>query len=76
MLYIIDIGGVSLLNYRPLFISLAEKGIQITDLKESVGVSSSTLAKFRKNEYVSLRVIETICLHYDLPIEKVVQINN
>ena len=61
-----------MISYKPLLISLIEKDIPLTDLKDSIGVSSSTLAKFRKNEYVSLRVIEDICLHYDLPIEKVV----
>ena len=45
-----------------------------TQLREAVGFSTSTLAKMSKNEYVSLEIIDNICLYLDCKIENVVEI--
>ena len=45
-----------------------------TQLRESVGFSTSTLAKMSKNEYVSLEIIDNICLYLNCKIEDVVEI--
>lgn len=45
-----------------------------TQLRESVGFSTSTLAKMSKNEYVSLEIIDNICLFLGCEIENVVKI--
>lgn len=47
-----------------------------TQLRENVGFSTSTLAKMSKNEYVSLEIIESICLFLDCKIEDVVEIKH
>lgn len=36
-----------------------------TELAEKIGISSSTLAKFGNNQYVSLEVIDRICKALD-----------
>lgn len=45
-----------------------------TQLRENIGFSTSTLAKMSKNEYVSLEIIDSICLFLDCEIENVVKI--
>lgn len=47
-----------------------------TQLRESVGFSSSTLAKMSKSEYVSLETIDNICLYLNCKIEEVVEIKH
>ena len=43
-------------------------------LHEKIGLSSDTIAKFKKGESVSLSVIERICLEFDCNIEDIVSI--
>ena len=49
------------INYNKLFQLLEQKTISKTELKEKLGISSKTLAKLSKNEYVSMKVVEDIC---------------
>lgn len=48
-------------RYDGLFALLQEKQIAKTKLCADIGMSSATLAKFAKNEYVSMSVINRIC---------------
>ena len=63
-----------MISYIPLSKLLIEKGINKTQLKESIGCSSTTIAKMAKGEYISLEVIEKICKHLGCKIEDVVEI--
>ena len=45
-----------------------------TQLRESVGFSSSTLAKMTKGEYVSLETVDNICQYLDCRVEEVIEI--
>lgn len=45
-----------------------------TDLKDIAGISSSTLAKLGKDEYVSLESVEKICCALDCNIDQVVDV--
>lgn len=65
---------VYLIDYTPLLVFLVENKKKVTELKIDLGISSSTVAKINKNEYLSLQIIESICLHYNIPIEQVVRI--
>lgn len=47
-----------------------------TQLRETVGFSTSTLAKMSKNEYVSLEIIDNICLFLNCKIEDVIEIEH
>ncbi len=59
---------------RPiLWIALAERGLKKGFLKERIGLSNATVAKFAKRELVSLAVIQKICDELDLPVEKVIK---
>lgn len=59
-------------NFSPLWKLLIDQGMKKTDLVDKLGISSSTLAKMGKNEYVSMEVIERICNHLNCQISDVV----
>ena len=48
-------------TYTKLWKLLLDKKLKRTDLKEIAGISSSTLAKLGKDEYVSMESIDRIC---------------
>ncbi len=58
-------GGIVMISYKPLLIILVKKGLNLTQLKEGIKASSATIAKIKKNEYVSTKVIDDICNFLD-----------
>lgn len=67
-------GVIGIISYKPLFKLLLERDMTKTQLREHIGFSTSTLAKMSKNEYVSLEIIENICIFLDCRIEDVIEI--
>ncbi len=63
-----------MISYSPLFKTMNEKNIRLTDIEKSIGISSKVTAKFRKNENVSLETLSKICVYLDVPIEEVVEV--
>jgi len=61
------------ISYKPLFVTLASKGLQKTDLMKLAGISSGTLARFAKGEPVSLDVINKICAALDCQPSDVIE---
>lgn len=61
------------ISYLPLWYNLSQKGISKTELATLIGISSATLAKLSKNEYVNLSIIDKICEKFDYPIEEVIK---
>ncbi|MEF3311389.1 helix-turn-helix transcriptional regulator [Paenibacillus sp. GYB004] len=51
-------------SYKPLWMMLVDREMTKTEMREALGLSSSTLAKMGKNEYVSLEVIDKICSYF------------
>lgn len=72
---IIVLGGGDVITYTPLFKTLSEKNVQLIDLVRECKLSPATVAKFKKNESVTLETIGRVCCYLSVPIEKVVQIN-
>ena len=62
------------ISYKPLWHQMVERGMKKLEFRDFVDISSSTLAKLGKDDYVSLEVIEKICLKLNCKIEDVVQI--
>ena len=48
-------------TYTKLWKLLLDKKMKRTDLKDIAGISSSTLAKLGKDEYVSMESLDKIC---------------
>ena len=66
-------GGIAMISYKPLLIILVKKDLNLTQLKDGIKVSSSTIAKIKKNEYISTRVIDDICNFLNCEIEDVIE---
>lgn len=52
---------------------LVDKGWTKGDLQEKAHLSSTTIAKLAKDEYVSMDVLSRICEVMEIPIEKVIE---
>ncbi|MEH7419277.1 helix-turn-helix transcriptional regulator [Neobacillus drentensis] len=61
-----------MISYAPLMSTLHKRKISKTDLQKLIEVSSATVAKISKDEYVSMQVIDNICRVLDCPIEEVI----
>jgi Fic family protein/DNA-binding Xre family transcriptional regulator len=59
-------------HYKKLFEILKSRNLTISRLSEDLNISSATQAKFKKNEYVSLKTLESICKYLSLPINEIV----
>ena len=49
------------IKYYKLLDLMNRNGIGKEELRQKIGVSSTTIAKLSKNEYVSLEVIDKLC---------------
>ena len=63
-------------TYTKLWKLLLDKKLKRTDLKEIAGISSSTLAKLVKDEYVSMESIDRICAALKCDISEVISVSN
>lgn len=63
-------------TYTKLWKLLLAKKLKRTDLKEIAGISSSTLAKLGKDEYVSMESIDRICAALKCDISEVISVSN
>lgn len=49
-------------SFKPLWKTLIDHDLKKGQLKDMAGIASSTISRMSRNEYVSLEVIEKICL--------------
>lgn len=63
-----------MISYIPLNVTLAKRNIKKTKMAEDLRISGPTLAKFAKNEYVRLDLLEKICKYLNCKIEEVIEI--
>lgn len=61
-----------MVSYRPLWVTLASKELKKKDLMALTSISSATVTKMGKNEYVALEVIDKICTALDCEISDIV----
>lgn len=59
-------------NYKKLFEVLKSRNLSISRLSDDLNFSSATRAKFKKNEYISLQTLESICKYLSLTINDIV----
>ncbi len=60
-------------SYIKLWKLLLDKRLKRVDLKELAGISSSTLAKLGRDEYLSMESMEKICKALNVSIEDVME---
>lgn len=60
-------------SYTKLWKLLIDRNLNKTNLREIAGISTGTLAKLGKNDYVSTEVLEKICKALRCKIEDVIE---
>lgn len=60
--------------YNNLFKLLIDKGLKKSDLARMCNLSSPTMAKLSKNEYVSMDVLVRICRELDCSFDDIVEV--
>lgn len=63
-------------SYNKLWKKLIDEGTNKTKLRDTIGMSSSTMAKLTKNQHVAMPVLEKICAELDCNIEDIMEFNN
>ena len=63
-------------DYSKLWKLLIDKKINKTELRKASGISTGTLAKLGKNDYVSTEVLEKICNALQCDIGNVIEFVN
>ena len=63
-----------MVTYKKLWKLLIDKEIKKTKMAEAVGISTSTLSKLTRDEYVSLDVLVRICSYFKCQISDICEI--
>lgn len=61
-------------NYNKLWKLLIDKEMKKKDLRDGIGMSSNTLAKMGRNEYVAMDVLVRICKFLNCDIGDIVEV--
>ena len=62
------------INYKGLWIILINREIKKMEFRNGVDISSSTLAKLSKNEYVSMDILVRICNYLECQISDICEV--
>ena len=60
-------------TYKPLWKLLIDVNMSRNHLRKKLGISSSTLARMRQDEYVGLRIISDICKELNCTPNDIIQ---
>jgi putative transcriptional regulator len=60
-------------SYKKLFHLMIEKGISSVELQRRAGFSGNILTRLKRNNYVSLESIETICKVLDCKVDDILE---
>ena len=63
-------------SYKKLWILLIEREISKVQFREMTKISTATLTKLNKNEYVALEVLTRICKVLKCDIGDIVEVDN
>lgn len=61
-------------SYKKLWKILIDEDLNKTQMSEQVGISTSTLYKLTKDEYVSLDVLVRICSYFKCQISDICEV--
>ena len=62
------------ISYNKLFKMLIDKGLNKTSFAKEVGISSNTLAKLSRNEFISMEILVRICRKLDCSVDEILDI--
>lgn len=59
-------------SYNNLWKQTIDKNLSKTELAKKAGITSTTLAKLSKNQYVSMEVLDRICTYLNCSISDII----
>ena len=62
------------ISYNKLFKLVIDRGQKKTEFAKAVGLSSNTLAKLSKNEYISMEMLLKICKYLECTVDEIMDI--
>lgn len=62
-----------MVSYKPLFRLLVERDMSKADLMRKAGISPNTMTKIRKNEEVSMTILNKICVALNVSYGDIVE---
>ena len=62
------------ISYAKLFKLMIDKKMKKKDLQEMTGISSSSIAKLSREEYVSMDILIKICTVFQVQLSDIVEI--
>ncbi|RNB94616.1 XRE family transcriptional regulator [Brevibacillus parabrevis] len=60
-------------SYNRLWKMLIDKGVKKKDLREQLGLHSTTVAKMGRDEYVGMEILDRLCNHLNCRIEDIIE---
>ena len=60
-------------NYNKLFLLLKEKKMSNIDLQKQAGFSGNIITRIKRNEYIRLQSIESICNVLDCKVDDILE---
>lgn len=60
-------------SYKKLFHLLIEKEMSNSDLQKQAGFSANIITRLKRNEYVKLQTIESICKVLDCKVDDILE---
>ena len=61
-------------SYNKLLKLLIDRGQKKTEFAKAAGLSSNTLAKLSKNEYISMEMLLKICKYLECTVDEIMDI--
>ena len=61
------------ISYKKLFHVMIEKGISNSQLQKQAGFSANIITRLKRNEYVSLESIESICRVLNCKVDDILE---
>lgn len=62
-------------SYKSLWKLLIDRDMTKGKLSSEAGIATSTISRMSRNEYVSLEVLEKICIALDCELSDIIEIN-
>ncbi len=62
------------ISYNRLFKLLIDRNQKKTEFAKAAGISSNTLAKLSKNEYISMEMLIKICRYLNCSVDDILEI--
>ena len=61
-------------TYNKLFKMLIDKELNKTEFAKAVGISTNTLAKLSRNEFVSMEILVRICRKLNCTVDDIMEV--